>query len=241
MSILKENITFETNSPIWGIKYNDPHIALEVRNQDEETVKYIILDKSLNLLNTIIPKENWLINLEILTNNELILSTFEEGETPSKKDILIYDINSSKEELIENQSLIEISNTELILKDHESDEVVHRTISNVSDVKITFPAHYSEESEHLITVSDFLRTTALKEKVVSADYLETKDHIIISYFCLENDMLNSYLLITDTEGSPVHQFKTGEKLNGIAFDTFFLVKSRLYYIANQNSLSTLSL
>lgn len=241
MSILKENITFETDAPIWGIKYNSPHIALEIRNQDDETVKYVILDESLKLLNTIKPKENWLINMEALTNEELILSTFEEGETPIKKDILLYNIKTGLEDIIESHSIIEIKDTQLLMATNESKNLIEKTITNTSAKNITFPAHYPQESEHLQTVANFLKNIVSKDKVTSADYLETENNIIISYFCFENETLNSYLLITDLEGTPIHQFTTGEKLNGIAFDTFFLVENRLYYIAYQNRLSAISL
>ena len=75
------------------------------------------------------------------------------------------------------------------------------------------------------------------------------EHILLDYTAyihdfakaLENEILNSYLLITDQEGTPIHQFVTGEKLNGIAFDTFFLVENRLYYIAYKNTLSAICL
>ncbi len=241
MSILKENLSFETNSPIWGIKYNSPYLALEVRNQEEETVEYVILNESLEIINSIIPQEDWLINIEALTNNELLLTTFEEGESPLKKDILFYNIETGNEELIQNSSLVEVNTNELSILDHKTQEVSQWVISNKQDKDVTYPAHYPQESEHLQTVASFLKNVASKDHVVSTDYLETKNNIIISYFCLENEILNSYLLITDLEGAPIHQFTTGEKLNGIAFDTFFLVENRLYYIAYKNTLSTISL
>jgi hypothetical protein len=241
VSILKEILTFEADSSIWGIKYNAPYIALEIRNQEEQRVDYVVLNESLELITKILPSEDWLISMEALTHDELILSTFEEGETPKKKDILIYGISSGHEDGILNSSVLEMENTHFSYINKETKELTQRKINNSSEKKIIFPAHYAQDSEHLATVADFIKNTISKNKVVSADYLETDKNIIISYFCFEEETLNAYLLIADLDGNPLHQFSTGEKLNGIAFDTFFLVENRLYYIAYQNTLSALSL
>lgn len=241
MSILKENKSFEAEAPIWGVKYHTPNFVLEIRDHDNRTVKYVLLNDHLELKNLITPSEEWLVTLEGITNDELILSTFNQGETPTKKDILIYSLEDSKESIIENHTIIEISVENLSAFDNESKEELLHSINNKAGKKVIFPTHYAEDSEHLLTFTDFLKGSINKTQIVSVDYLEHKKHLILSYFCKEGDQLNSYLLITDKEGNPIHQFETGKELNGIAFDTFFIIENRLYYIANKNTLCLLTI
>ena len=237
---MKEIYTITFDGTIWGQKH-DPvsnNLSLEIRNADKHLVQYEIINlESGKHIGTINP-DNWWTSQEHLSKDQLLLTSFEEEGNAKKKDLFSYATKGSLNWKKENTVIINEAQSGLILDCDSKEETLNLPTAAST---IQFPIHYVDTDAHFLTVKDFIQDTTKDTIILGCDYIETTEHLLISYFIDKGDNLCNYLLITNLEGSPIHKELLGEKLSGIAFDTFYIANNMLYCIINKNEFKSIQL
>ena len=191
------------------------YLAIEVRDETKHQVSFFILaiENQQWLWEEVSFEEQWWINLQAFSGDEIQFVYYEDGNSPENKQTLNINIDTKKV-LEEKVTLVNPSSRAIV----------------------TPPLHYLESSTHFNTVSNFLKEKFNISPIKGVDYIETQQVIVISYYIWKDDQLANFLLIMDQDGSIRSHELLADKLSAIGIDTFFILGSSLFTIRQKEEL-----
>lgn len=97
--------------------------------------------------------------------------------------------------------------------------------------EISEPVVYPPETDHHQTIGSFLGL----QLPLPCEYLETTDHIIISYYLRCEKGFDRFLLVIKEEKKS-HKIHQDHDMQGFASGAFFLLKGQLVFVKNRNEI-----
>lgn len=207
--------TEQFDSLIWKIleASNEAALGIELRSEDDLQVQCRVLDLS-SFDQVIYENEvlDWWTGLDGVDQNKVWIKKFEEENDPSAH--VWWAIDRENGEIFEET------------------EPEHLSTSPTTSI---FPVVYHQGTEAFNKVSKFLMTRGI-EAAESLEYLETEDHILVTYYLRENKKLSRHVYVMNREGKLLLNRQLDENMEGVVFQSFFTYKNLLIFVENRNEL-----
>lgn len=257
---MPKHLEFTLSHPFRGIIWNtladgnQPRLFLEVRDVQEKKVSF----SALNLQNyewlwkDLALEEPWWVSLAAVSAEVLLFTVYTDTNNPDKKSLLAWDVSANKMSWWYNGFAFSGANNRFVkgidtkfgaketVLDVISGKVVPQGDFHLDDSQnfpVIRPFQYEEGTAYFDTVTDFLRSRLGFTPLITIDYLEFKQLILVSVFVKEKDLAN-YLYVFDSGGGMLFEEKLGENLKGVGLDTFFIYSDHLIFVKNKNELIT---
>lgn len=251
-----EKIEFSFSEKINGVIWKtiaDPskkRLYLECRNAASKVVTFAALDleKKAWLWKDMALDESWWISLSACGADVLFLSVYNNTNNPERTSLVAFDVivkkviwwkNNFTLEAIYDRALIGLDNVTGLKRSLAiSDGVELSTdafIGEQQNLSITRPFQYHEGTPHFETVRAFLEIKCNFSAVAILEYAEFGSFSIMSAFTGVADLAN-YLIVCNEEGDVLIKEALGERLKGIAHDTFFIFSGYLIFVKNKSEL-----
>lgn len=182
----------------------------------------------------------------------LVLTQHYPNKNPDQSDILVYSVKEKKllwdskstRILSIGRDCVSVPHPNfpqkalfLTLESGSTCQTFQEYASDQLNKRIHAPLIYSATSKHFTLFKKYLMQVVKHEPIGSCEYLELENMIFISYFARVGGNLCGYLMISDSSGLVKHHFNIGEKLAGIARDTFFILDNRLIFVSHTHTLN----
>lgn len=263
---ITQNFSISFSSRIWKLHFDAfrPYLFLELRDelQLQTTFAYLDINQNKLIWDAITMPENWWIGVWQVQNGVALFYQYNTPEIPESKGIQALKLENLQI-LWEKPSwkfLETISESEIVVWDKQSDQN-ETFIANILDGKISksvkkyqkspqnqaffektlLPFSYYPENDYFSMINDFSKkyfSLELKEKI---DYLEHKNWIILSIYVTSVNKMSNFLWVLDSSGNKVLDKCLASEILEVAQDTFFILEDNLYFIENQNTLSSFRL
>ena len=213
-TMLAINYTIQFEGVVWKQFLNETnqYLIIEERHQDELKCNFHCIDLAKESISeTIHPSDDWWETIAKVSENELSTTLYGEQNAENKGENLYPFL------------------TETTANQKKS---------------IHLPSFYNEETQkkYFEDVKEFLSDNLGISPLFAVEYLEYNELIIISYYIHASKKLENHISIFNSEdGNMIYTNCIGTNLNGIAFDTFFVVDSQLIFIKNLRELINIQL
>lgn len=233
-------------------------LAIELRDHKEAEVSFslLALHPPVFRFDGYVFEEGWWMSLAALKGNTLLVKKYLDSQQPEKQALLAVNVDSLDVEWwLDHFQLMEIGSDTVLGWQGEGEartytaidvggpkvesdawDSVRKVTSENAEVNALYPTHYPEESAHFGTVRSFILDVCNIEPIGAFDYLEVGGLIIISWFYSEGSSMANELLVVNDQGQIVTREKLGTGLDALAFDTFFVLKNSLVFVANKTQL-----
>lgn len=94
----------------------------------------------------------------------------------------------------------------------------------------------SSEETYFAEIASFISNYTPLSPTNCCEYLETENHIIVSYYILNEKKLDNYLLVTTIDGTEELHLCISEGLKGVAAGTFLVSKGLLSFVKDNYEL-----
>lgn len=253
-NILDHRFSHQFQGIIWNTLAdgNNERLFLEIRNPIDKTVSFSALNLRNNqwLWKDLVFDEPWWISMRAVEGDILLLTVYTDSNNPDRKSVIAYDVAKNKTAWWYNGFSITSVNRLFVVgvdaKFPEKETVLDLFtgkglpygdfhLGDSQNFPVIRPFQYDEGTAHFDTVRDFLSSRLGISPVISIEYLEMEDLIIVSVFLKEQGLAN-YLYAFDANGEILIQENLGEQLSGMALDTFFVFSGCLIFVKNKNEL-----
>jgi hypothetical protein len=237
---------------VWNIiNHPDlPLLFLEIRKEQTKTVSFAAYDLEADsfIWRDISFEEPWWIRLGASCGPVLIFSIYTNTSNPDSQSILAYDIYKKSVIWWKNDFTLTgavdcyVAGTQLktgsrqITLDHLTGETIEKTeLEWQQNFSLIRPLQYQHGNTHFDTIKLFLERKFRISAVSAIEYVEYGSLIVISCYIEENGLANN-LYVISSDGSVLLDERIGERLKGIAIDTFFLLSGYLIFVKNKGEL-----
>lgn len=198
---------------IWKIieAEREPVIGIELRSEEDMQVQYALVD--LNSFDQLIYEHediDWWSGMYAIDQDKCYFKKFTDESDPSIFELWSIDRASG---VTHSEPSYE--------EDHEATSV--------------FPTIYQEGTDSFQSVQTFLDSKG-KSIVRSVEYLETQDHVCMTYYLQRNKSFNRYVYVMDLEGNVLLDIQIDENMKGVVFQSFFTFRNLLIFAENRNIL-----
>ena len=239
--------SFHVEGVIWktSLDRHTGQLALEIRNQDQLSISYCLLD----IINKTLKKPfnvegaDWWSSLQLLDQGYLFLEKYQDPQNPLDKSLIVA-IGSSGEvhRHFPGHQLVDIEAGSLIYQKLEDPSgILKETLPEVAKSNGNFelkePVVYWEGSDNFEVVKAFLSG----ENIISlVDYMEIEDYIIISYSVPDGkDFIRKMVVIRGEE--EIYSTILDNKMEGIAPGSFFVFNNYLIFIVERKQINAIEL
>lgn len=227
-------------------------LYIETRNKENKTVSFSMFDlqKKKWAWRNVTFDEPWWISLGAVSGNVLLFTLYTDKDNPDKKSILAFDVAEQKMmwwkhhfvlAFVSEKTLTGVETkfgSKEMLLDLQTGEIIpsHTAVLEPpQNFMIIRPFQYHEGTDHFETVRAFIEKKCDFSPVLSVEYCEHHSLIFISAFAGTTDLAN-YLIVFNSEGELVLKETLGDRLKGIASDTFFILQGFLIFVKNKSEL-----
>ncbi|MEM1135991.1 MAG: DUF4905 domain-containing protein [Bacteroidota bacterium] len=261
--LVKKSYQFEDHYRVWKIvKPNEGMLLVaELRNPVELTTVFVCIDVERQevLWDDLAFEDSWSISISGMNATHIFFTEFTDEQMPKAK--AVFSVALYQKEIawyIENVTFEGLQNNFVVLKEEKSE--VYRQLlvdSNIgetidtqtqiqleasTDKSLLHPMKYAEDNAYFDTVKRFIKKTLSLSIVISCDYIEWGNFIIISFYQANTkNTFNNYIAIFNHSGEVILQDVLGEDLKGIASESFFIVRNYLIYIIENKDIITINL
>jgi hypothetical protein len=238
--------SFQFEDRIWktAIEQQSGKLVLELRNDDELQISYVILDISREEKSAPFTVEgvDWWSSLLVVTKGYLFIEKYEDPQNPLDKSLIVAKMSDG--EVIRNlpgHQLVEIKGQSILLqKIDDPTAVIEDQLPNVSpetgNHEFLEPMVFPAGSDNFATVQLFL-----SEEIVSqVEYLELKA-VIISSYCLPSGKGLTRALLVLKEEKTFYQTTLDTEMEGAAPGAFFVLENFLIFIVERKQINAIKL
>jgi len=240
---LKEVFNLSIEGVLWKIHYDTVSDCFLIENRIESprATHFYLVSISGAIINSWEPDiENWWFNTLLFHDKKVYFTLYADEDSPETTELLVYDAN--KGELIQHYkdcTIAKILAEAIEIKTLEEEIIIN--LPKAKQPSLSTPVQYIAETEYFKTVAKFIIQSQDIVPVQLIEYLEYSNYIIISYYIKNNEGLDNYLLILDSEGKLLYQDCVATKLKGVGDHTFFAQKEKIYFIKDSNTFKSISL
>ncbi|HNU42289.1 MAG: hypothetical protein UZ12_BCD005000381 [Bacteroidetes bacterium OLB12] len=199
---------------IWNmIPAGADRIIIEERNEHTRQVSIVCLTATgtFRWRNTNLP-DSWWINLNGVTATHVILHQFENTSNPDQVKLIALQVDTGQEVAVPVQ--------------------FEYTIEALR------PFVYVQGEPDFETVQKFLRQQLNQEIFLGAEYLETENLILISYYTGQPAAYTNKLACFSHKGLLYWTEEIGTNLKGMGIGTFFIATNTVFFVKNKTDLVT---
>ena len=258
---------FKFDGTVWKILCDSetPLVAVEVRDHENREVSFTLIDSATKeiIWQGNHSEELWWAGIEAFNNGVLFLHGYTDIQFPEHKGIWAL---SEKGKLLWVEKELSFlggaagslyaykkgegdakhfyllnSGTGKVQKEVEAEEALQALANPDVNTHVHNPAHYKADNQYFPKLAAFIQQITMFKAAIAVDYLEYKNKIIISFYTVDNEKLNSRLLLISEEGIKETEELTGTELSGIGIDTFFVSRDILFFVKNKKELVLYSL
>lgn len=224
---------------------------LEIRDEVNKQVSFAAVDYSTGAFRwkNVRFEEPWWINLAGVSGEVVLFTLYTDTHNPDAKSLLAYHLSDQKIIWWQNDFSISAITANFVIGysfkfglqemtlDLMTGKVVPASINDetMQNFPVIRPFQYLEGAPDFETVKSFLQRKLNMVPLVGIDYLEHDNLIFISCYVQENGLAN-FLIVLSAQGEVLLREKTGEALNGIGMDTFFILEGSLFFVKNKREL-----
>lgn len=250
--VLNFSKTFE--GVIWNIMDmpGKELLILEIRDERSRTVTFSAFQyqKQYFLWQDLALEEPWWISLSGSSGGMLLFQIYDDMQNPEHKTLLAVHAETRqvswkrKDFSVQNiqegriQGIQRGSEPRQLSLDPLTGAVLeHKAEIELVPDKISAPARpfqYMDGNAYFETIKKFLQQTRNLTPVMGAEYLETEELILVSYYILEGTGLANYLLVMHENGELLLTEKLGGQLKGLGVETFFILSGYLFFVRNKH-------
>jgi len=225
-------------------------IFIEERNQANKQVRFSAIDLQAEnfLWRNITFEESWWISLTASGDDVLYFTVYTNPQNPENKSLMAYNFRDQRILWFRNNlSFLTLTanavhgfdsrlSRKIQVKKTDGDSSDTLPVGESSiETQVMTPHRYTRGTSNFETVYSFLKVKFGFEPSDVIEYLEFKEYVIISYYLTGNSLAN-YLLVLDGEGDVCVEEILGERLEGIAVDSFFMLSGFLIFVKNKTVL-----
>jgi hypothetical protein len=225
-------------------------IALEVRHAESKEASFAVVDykKKQVLFHGLGLEENWWVGLTAFYEGKLFFHLFEGKEYPQPTGLLVADAFEQSllwerkgvylEKVNKQGVLVSLlkkeEHTSLLLDKESGNELEQKHFADFesTEQEITLPFQYAEGSDYFNTVAQFLKQKLEVEISRRVDYLEYKNHIMISYWKQKKNCL----VILNEKGEILSHDLLQESEGNQSEETFFLINNYSISIKHKHTI-----
>lgn len=187
-------------------------MVIEERNEHTRKVSIVCITVTGNLLwrNTNLP-DSWWISLNSVTSTQVLLRLFENTTNPDVVSVLALNLETGHG----------------MLPQHEEHTIMALR-----------PFVYVQGEPDFETVQTFIRQQTKQEIFLGAEYMETEQMILISYYTGQPAAFTNVLACFSRDGSLNWGEEIGTNLKGMGIGTFFIATNTLFFVKNKTELVT---
>lgn len=156
--------------------------------------------------------ESWWINLNAVTNTQVMLRLFENTANPDAVRLIA-----------------------LSLTNGEVSEIAYEPMHTIQPLR---PFVYVQGEPEFETVQKFLQQQLRQMAFLGAEYLETQTRIFISYYTGQPAAFMNMLACFGRDGKLYFTEEIGTNLKGMGVGTFFIETNTLFFVKNKTELVT---
>lgn len=253
MSRIESFLSERLDGIIWTTLADVEHqrLFIECRFAEQRRVSFNCLsinDKTW-LWRDVTLEEPWWVTLAAVSGEVLLFTAYHDTANPDQKSVLAYDIGRREMRWFKNHFAIDsvnkgvVSGTdirtgfqEMFLKLDTGEEITPAAIpTNEQNIELVRPFQYHEGTRDFETVHRFLEKKCGILAVKTIEYREYESFVIVSAFEGETDLAN-YLIVVSSEGKILMRETLGERLKGLALDSFFIMSGYLIFVKNKTEL-----
>lgn len=198
---------------IWNVlPAGADRVVIEERNERTRKVSIVCITVTGNLLwrNTNLP-DSWWISLNSVTSTQVLLRMFENTTNPDVVSVLALNLETGHG----------------MLPQHEEHTIMALR-----------PFVYVQGEPDFETVQTFIRQQTKQEIFLGAEYMETEQMILISYYTGQPAAFTNVLACFSRDGSLNWGEEIGTNLKGMGIGTFFIATNTLFFVKNKTELVT---
>ncbi|MEQ9298347.1 MAG: DUF4905 domain-containing protein [Cyclobacteriaceae bacterium] len=250
---IEELFSFECDGIIWetALDLTTGRLLLQTRNEEEHETTFSVVDLHTDqwIVRNKQFEENWWIGISAMSSCRALLHIYEDDQNPELKSLLLWDIDQDKVLITyENATLVKVMQGGFQIRKEDGLHTMDwegQAMEDLPEIKLTeqhntsvhHPFEYQSGDSDFDTVKSFITQAVNVMPEAGAEYLETDEHLFISYYINEMKMLANYLLISDLNGKVLFNKKINASAKGMGRDTFFIFERKLVFISNNNTLS----
>jgi hypothetical protein len=237
--------------PIWRLIPSiskENNWVVETRNGTTKALAFYFLStdyKSVELNTNL----DWWSGIEAVSKTIVLFHGYLQEDLPIHKGIKAFDaiknewiwenefvaFDSISDEQITAKSTIGSIAKSVYLDSKTGLEIDSPTIHNLNLSPKTANFLSSEET-YFAEIAIFISKYTPLSPTNCCEYLETENHIIVSYYVLNEKKLDNYLLVTTIDGTEELHICISEGLKGVAAGTFLVSKGLLSFVKDNYEL-----
>jgi hypothetical protein len=156
--------------------------------------------------------ESWWINLNAITNTQVMLRLFESTANPDAVRLIALSLTTG-----------------------EVSEMAPESVHTIQPLR---PFVYVQGEPEFETVQKFLQQQLRQVAFLGAEYLETESQIFISYYIGQPAAFTNVLACFGRDGKLHFTEEIGTNLKGMGVGTFFIATNTLFFVKNKTELVT---
>ena len=239
--------SFSLEGQVWKTSMDEHSgvLALEIRNQDQMSLHFILLDINRGSVSETIhiSETDWWCSLRQFKDGYLFIEKYQDTNSPTKKDLLVFEMSSQQVvKRFDLFQLISFNEGMLTIQSVESPDEIKELQLNIPNNReegglLLRPTYYDGESSGFGLVKELLSDQSPE---LGCEYLEWKNFIIISYYIRSGKEFVRNLLLVKDENEWM-DITIDKEIKGFAPGAFFLYNDLLVYIVEQNKINAIKL
>jgi hypothetical protein len=228
---------------VWKIKVDEIKNKLWIETRDENSYEvklfWVDVEAAKSEEYSCEKKFNWWDNLYHVYNDQVLIQTIPESANPGPIDLSIYDAESGKVQSQLDHILIRSINQNVIiytgLQGYKDQINLRQSGEKMQNkCRVCFPGIYTESNEYYTILQKYLQS---KDITVTGPiaYLESNDHILMSYHTGEKELTRSFLWIHHDEVKMNRVID--QHMKGYSLESFFTFGEYLVYVADRKNLA----
>ncbi|MBK0402520.1 DUF4905 domain-containing protein [Adhaeribacter sp. BT258] len=263
--MLQRHFFYAFEGAVWKIcpDQETQHMVLEIRQKDTLQTTFSVVDTRTGnlLLNNYKSTERWWTGLENALGGNMLLHGYSpnretgkhlgitavweaSGETRwHKPDLTFLGLHTEKALLAENASgqVKEIALECGAENDFFQERAYAKSRVQAFEEKrsraMQFPVPYLPTDAHYSLLQRFLEQKTGRLAEAQIEYLETGNHIMLSFYARNPGVLANYLVVCSAAGEVLLEICLEPEVAGFALDTFFIFASKLFFIQEKTGLA----
>jgi hypothetical protein len=206
-------------APIWNLlpAPEQPWVVMELRDEAKREVSFSLWDYQAQRFlwqNRVLP-EKWWITLSGVDTERAWLKVYESTDNP---DVISFQALHLKTGFVEEADVSNLSfpDTNILVR----------------------PFQYLDEEEEFASVKEFLKRRLHANAMIGCEYLESGEHVFISFYEGAPARYVNRLAAFSKEGRCFFDEEIGTNLRGIGWNTFFIAAGTLFFVKNRTELVT---
>ncbi len=253
---MRHDFSYDFDADIWEVLSFGNQLLITIRDSEKLSVNFSLFDvlKGEFIWKDISFEASWWISVYHFAGDVIIFQTYDDTQNIEARSVFGFDTKTLEATWsVDDVKLFNVASGMLKLasiNDPEAqfsinirtgEEQAPSVVPTIPDnTRTLHPFHYEPDGDHFVTVAKFLKEKQSFELVGSCDYLEWEDYFAISANTKDEAGYTLDLFVFNLKGELLLHEPLGERMNGLATGTFFIVNQALIFVKGKRNLTIYS-